>query len=75
MLVPLALFAPLQLPLAVQLVGLLVADQLSVELAPVPIAVGLKLIDTTGGLEALPDAAVTLVLAVPVPPALTHDSV
>jgi hypothetical protein len=46
--VPLLALAPLQSPLAVHDVGLLVALQLSVELPPVVTAIGLALKDTTG---------------------------
>jgi hypothetical protein len=53
----------------------LVADQLRLLLPPVPIEVGLALTDTTGGFVALPVEAVTLVLALPVPPALVQARV
>ena len=46
--VPLADLLPLQSPLAVQEVGLLVTDQLRFELLPVLIEMGLALIETTG---------------------------
>jgi hypothetical protein len=46
--VPLVALAPVQSPLAVQDVGLLVADQVSVELLPDEIAIGLALNETIG---------------------------
>ena len=70
--VPLLAFVPLHLPLAVQLVGLLVADHVRFELPPVPVVVGLADIETTGGLTTVPLVAVTLVVALPVPPALVQ---
>ncbi len=74
---PFADFAPVHdaLPLAVQLVGLFVADQVRVELLPVPILLGLADIETTGGLAAVPLVAVTPVVALPVPPAFVQLSV
>lgn len=72
---PLALFDPLQLPLAVHEVGLLVADHVNVLLEPVPMLVGLADIETTGGFVAPPVDTDTLVVAVPVPPAFVQDSV
>jgi hypothetical protein len=72
---PLADFVPVHDPLlllAVQLVGLLVADHVRFELPPVPIEVGLADIETTGGLTTVPLVAVTLVVALPVPPALVQ---
>lgn len=67
--------APLHAPLAVQLVGLLVADHDSVDNDPVPIDVGLAEIETTGGFVVIPLLTLTLVEAVSVPPALLHASV
>ncbi len=46
--VPLLAFAPLQLPLAVQLVGLFVADQVRFELLPTLTEIGFALRLTTG---------------------------
>jgi hypothetical protein len=65
---PLALLFPLQLPLAVHDVGLLVALQLIVELLPVPIVVGLTPIVTTGLLVVVPDVTDKLAEALPEPP-------
>lgn len=72
---PLALLLPLHALLAVHDEGLLVALQLIVELLPVPMLVGLALIETTGGLEDVPLVAVTLVVALSLPPALLHSNV
>ena len=68
--VPLALFAPLQLPLAVQLVGLLVADHDKFEFPPTETEMGLALRLTTGfgGFETVRG----MLLAYPVPPALVQ---
>ena len=51
--VPLPAFVPLQLPLAVQEVGLFVADQVRFELPPTATEIGFALSVTTGfdGLE------------------------
>ena len=46
--VPLLAFVPLHLPLAVQLVGLLVADHVRFELPPEVTEIGLALMLTTG---------------------------
>ena len=76
--VPLAAFEPDQppVPLAVQEVGLLVADQLRVELLPVPMEVGETDNVTTGGCTGgVPELTPTPVEALPVPPALLHCSV
>ena len=76
LLLPLALWAPLQLPLAAQDDGLLLALQLSVAADPVPIESGLTAIVTTGLVTATaPEAAVTVVVAEPLPPALLQVSV
>lgn len=70
---PLPAFAPVQLPLAVQEVGLLVADQFMVALFPVPILVGDTDSVTTGGeAKGAPELTDTDVEALPLPPALTH---
>jgi hypothetical protein len=64
--VPLNPCAPVQALLAVQLVPVVLAtDQLSVELAPVAIVVGLRLIVITGGLLAGPELDVMVIVAVP----------
>ena len=42
------------------------------ELPPLPVVVGLADIETTGGLTTVPLVAVTLVVALPVPPALVQ---
>ena len=63
-------FAPLQLPLAVQLVGLFVAFHVSVELLPVPTLDGLADIETTGALLGPPLETLTVVDALSLPHAL-----
>lgn len=64
--VPLKPCAPVQAPLAVQLVPVVFAtDQLSVELEPVEIDVGLRLMVTTGGFVDVPELAVIVIDAVP----------
>jgi hypothetical protein len=68
--VPLLAFAPLQLPLAVHDVGLLVADQLRLLLPPVVTEMGLALRVTTG-FGGLVTVSGTL-LAYPVPAALVQ---
>jgi len=70
---PLAFWVPLQLPLAVHDVGLLVADQLIVALLPVPIEVGLTLMVTTGAAVGPEVLTVRVALADPLPPALLQD--
>lgn len=50
------------------------ADHVKVAGAPVPTLVGLRATETTGGLDAPPLVAVTLVLALPVPPAFEQVS-
>jgi hypothetical protein len=73
---PLELLAPLQLPLAVQAVGEFVADQLIVELLPVPIDVGDAEIVTTGAMTPpTPELTDTLVVALFEPPAFVQDNV
>ncbi len=72
---PDALFAPLHAPVAVQLVGLFVADHDKVEDDPVPIEGGEADIDTAGGLVVVPLLTLTLVEAVSLPPALLQANV
>lgn len=73
---PLPLFAPDQLPLAVQLVGLLVALQLKVELLPVPMLLGETEMVTTGATAPPPPLVTfTVAVAVSLPPALLQSSV
>jgi hypothetical protein len=68
---PLPLLLPDQALLAVHEVGLLVADQVIVELLPVPIDAGLTEIETTGATTPPPLAETpTVVVALPLPPAL-----
>jgi hypothetical protein len=68
--VPLLAFVPLHLPLAVQLVGLLVADHVRFELPPEVTEIGLALMFTTGfGIVVTVSA---ILFAYPVPPALVQ---
>ncbi len=57
--VPLAPLVPVQSPLAVQFVGLFVADQVRFELPPEVVEIGFALSDTTGA-----GGSVTLTVAV-----------
>jgi hypothetical protein len=67
---PLPALEPLQLPLAVQEVGLLVALQEIVALLPVPMELGDTEIVTTGGEAALPPLETpTVVVLLSEPPA------
>lgn len=71
---PLELLAPLQEPLAVHEVGLLVALQLIVDWLPVPILVGLTEMVTTGATTGVPpEVTSTLAELLLLPPALLHD--
>lgn len=72
---PLADLDPLQLPLAVHDVGLLVALHEIVALLPVPIDAGLTLIVTTGLADGPPEDTLTVVVALSLPPALEQDKV
>lgn len=73
---PLPPLDPVQLPLAVQDVGLFVAAQLIVELEPTPILVGVVDIVTTGADTGVPpDVTAIVVVAVPVPPPFVQDRV
>jgi len=73
---PLPALEPDQLPLAVQAVGLFVADQLIVELPPVPILVGDAEIVITGGeTGATPELTDTEVVALLLPPAFEQAKV
>ena len=62
--VPLLAFAPLQLPLAVHDVGLFVADQLTVELCPESMLLGLTVSETLGALGSTCTDAASLMLPV-----------
>ena len=76
LLLPLALFAPLQLLLAKQDDGLLLAFQLIVAADPVPIESGLTASVTTGfDAATAPEATATVVVAELLPPALSQVSV
>ena len=68
---PLAAFAPVHDPEAVQDVGLLVADQDKVEDPPTVVDIGLAVILTTGGGGKL--TVKGMLLTVVVPPELVHD--
>jgi hypothetical protein len=73
---PLPALAPLQLPLAVQDVGLLVALHEIVELLPVPIGEGATEMVTTGATAPPPPLLTpTVVVALSEPPALEQLSV
>jgi len=69
--VPLAALVPLQLPLAVHDVGLLVADQVILALLPAVMEIGLRASVTTG--TGGSDTTRVTLLLYPVPPALVHD--
>ena len=74
--VPLIPLAPAQDPLAVQVVGLFVADHEIVAELPVPILTGLTAIVTTGAITVPPPAlTLTLVEPTPEPPALVQVNV
>ena len=70
---PLALFAPLQSPLAVHEVGLFAALQLTVTPLPTPTVVGVADMETTGALTVTPLVTLTEVCPVPVPPAFVQS--
>ena len=62
--VPLPAFVPLQLPLAVQEVGLFVADQLIVALCPESIPLGFTVRETFGALGSTCTVAASLIVPV-----------
>ena len=63
---------PVHEPVAVQDVGLFVADQVSVVVAPVVRLVGFALRETMGGLDVDPELTITLTLLLFVPPAFVQ---